>query len=100
MPAIDRRVLGNDHAVVVMGYNDFGPVIRDVLGPTSTNWERATEYDVPWETFLAVFEAQGSDGVGVLPSAGGAGPARIIQPGYSSKPANEMQPGGPPEICC
>ena len=52
-------VLGNDHAVVVMGYNDDGVVIRDVLGPTNTNWERAYEYDVPWETFLAVFEAQG-----------------------------------------
>lgn len=36
-------VLGNDHAVVVIGYNDAGPVIRDVLGPTNTNWERPTE---------------------------------------------------------
>ena len=44
-------VLGNDHAVVVMGYNDDAVVIRDVLGPTNTNWERAYEYDVPWETF-------------------------------------------------
>ncbi len=59
-------VLGNDHAVVVMGYNDAGPVIRDVLGPTDTNWARTQEYDVPWETFLSVFKAQGSDGVGVL----------------------------------
>ena len=93
-------VLGNDHAVVAMGYNDVGPVIRDVLGPTNTNWERPTEYDVPWDTFLPVFEAQGSDGVGVLPAAGGAGPARIIQPGYSSKPASEIQPGETPQICC
>jgi hypothetical protein len=61
-----KTVLGNDHAVVVMGYNDFGPVIRDVLGPTNTNWARAQEYDVPWQTFLSVFEAQGSDGVGVV----------------------------------
>jgi hypothetical protein len=93
-------VLGNDHAVVVMGYNDAGPVIRDVLGPTNTNWERPTEYDVPWETFMPVFEAQGADGVGVLPSEGGAGPARIIQPGYSSRPAEEIRPGDPPQICC
>ena len=93
-------VLGNDHAVVVMGYNDAGPVIRDVLGPTNTNWERPTEYDVPWETFLPVFEAQGSDGVGVLRSAGGAGPARIIQPGYSSTPAEEISPGEAAPICC
>ena len=60
-------VLGNDHAVVVMGYNDSGPVIRDVLGPTSSNWSRVYEYDVPWETFLGVFNAQGADGIGVLP---------------------------------
>ena len=93
-------VLGNDHAVVVIGYNDAGPVIRDVLGPTNTNWERPTEYDVPWETFLPVFEAQGADGVGVLQSESGAGPARIIQPGYSGKPANEIQPGGPKPVCC
>ena len=63
-------VLGNDHAVVVMGYNDAVVVIRDVLGPTSTNWERPYEYDVPWETFLPVFEAQGSDGVAVFPADG------------------------------
>ena len=62
-------VLGNDHAVVVMGYNDEGVVIRDVLGPTSSNWERVYEYDVAWETFLPVFEAQGFDGIGVLPPA-------------------------------
>lgn len=93
-------VLGNDHAVVVIGYNDAGPVIRDVLGPTNTNWERPTEYDVAWETFLPVFEAQGSDGVGVLQAEGGAGPARIIQPGYSSKPANEIQPSEAKPICC
>jgi uncharacterized protein YvpB len=75
-------VLGNDHAVVVMGYNDTGVVIRDVLGPTNTNWERAYEYDVPWETFLSVFEAQNSDGVGVLPSdtAEVTSPIRVIQP--------------------
>jgi len=59
-------VLGNDHAVVVMGYNDEGVVIRDVLGPTDTNWERPYEYDVAWETFLPVFEAQGFDAVAVL----------------------------------
>jgi uncharacterized protein YvpB len=59
-------VLGNDHAVVVMGYNAYGVVIRDVLGPTDTNWERLYEYDVAWETFLPVFAAQGFDAVAVL----------------------------------
>ena len=74
-------VLGNDHAVVVMGYNDDGVVIRDVLGPTNTNWERAYEYDVPWETFLAVFEAQGSDGVAIFPPDDqSAAPSRTIKP--------------------
>jgi uncharacterized protein YvpB len=76
-------VLGNDHAVVVMGYNDNGPVIRDVLGPTSSNWNRVYEYDVPWETFLGVFNAQGGDGIGVLPP-GAAPPDQTIQ---SSDPA-------------
>ncbi len=31
-----QTVLGNDHAVVVMGFNQDVVVIRDVLGPTST----------------------------------------------------------------
>jgi hypothetical protein len=52
-----------------MGYNDEVVVIRDVLGPTSTNWQRPYEYEVPWDTFLAVWEAQGFDGVAVAPSA-------------------------------
>ena len=58
-------VLGNDHAVVVIGYNDDGVVIRDVLGPTDTNWARTDEYNVPWATFLAVFKAQGKDALAV-----------------------------------
>jgi Peptidase_C39 like family len=86
-------VLGNDHAVVVMGYNDDGVVIRDVLGPTNTNWERSHEYDVPWETFLDVFAAQGSDGVGVLPPEGGE-TSDAPRPGYSMEPADPLQ------ICC
>src|SRR3954453_5943706 len=84
-------VLGNDHAVVVMGYNDYGVVIRDVLGPTDTNWERQLEYDVPWETFLGVFEAQGSDGVAVLAGTGSTESApstgNTIQPVAPSQPA-------------
>jgi len=86
-------VLGNDHAVVVMGYNDDVVVIRDVLGPTNTNWERSYEYDVPWETFLAVFEAQGADGVAIFPPNAEA-PSRTIKPAYSIEPAEPLQ------ICC
>jgi uncharacterized protein YvpB len=75
-------VLGNDHAVVVMGYNDYGVVIRDVLGPTSSNWDRVYEYDIDWETFLGVFNAQGADGIGVLPP-GAAQQGRVVQPAAS-----------------
>ncbi len=64
-------VLGNDHAVVVMGYNQDGVLIRDVLGPTSSNWGRPYRYHVDWETFLDVWEAQGFDGLAVGPSQDG-----------------------------
>lgn len=60
-----RTVLGNDHAVVVMGFNAQSVVIRDVLGPTSSNWERPYEYEVDWSTFLAAWEAQSFDGLAV-----------------------------------
>ncbi len=63
-----KTVLGNDHAVVVMGYNEDVVVIRDVLGPTSTNWNRPYEYEVPWETFMTVWGAQEHDGLAVGPS--------------------------------
>lgn len=58
-------VLGNDHAMVVMGYNDDVVVVRDVLGPTDTNWERQYEVEVPWELFLACWAAQDNDGLAV-----------------------------------
>jgi hypothetical protein len=54
-------VLGNDHAQVIMGYNNDVVVIRDVLGPTSSNWDRPYEYEVPWQQFLACWWAQGND---------------------------------------
>lgn len=62
-----QTVLGNDHAVVVIGFNDTGVVIRDVLGPTSSNWERPYEYEVDWDTFLASWGAQSFDGLAVAP---------------------------------
>jgi hypothetical protein len=61
-------VLGNDHAAIVMGYDQDVVVIRDVLGPTSSNWERPFEYEVDWETFLRCWGAQGSDGLAVGPA--------------------------------
>lgn len=62
-------VLGNDHAVVAIGYDADGVVIRDVLGPTNTNWGRTQEYEVDWATFLAVAGAQGFDLLAVSPPA-------------------------------
>jgi hypothetical protein len=63
-----KTVLGNDHSVVVMGFNDHGVVIRDVLGPTSSNWNRVYEYEVDWETFLWAWGSHGFDGLAVGPN--------------------------------
>jgi hypothetical protein len=60
-----QTVLGNDHAVVVMGFNAEGVVIRDVLGPTSSNRQRPYEYSVDWDTFMQVWAAQSLDGLAV-----------------------------------
>jgi len=60
-----KTVLGNDHAVVVRGFNAKVVAIDDPLGPTSTGWQRPLEYDVAWETFLAAWEAQAFDGLAV-----------------------------------
>ena len=62
-----RTVLGNDHAVVVIGFNKQRVVIRDVLGPTSSNWQRPYEYEVGWDRFLEVWAAQSFDGLAVEP---------------------------------
>jgi hypothetical protein len=75
-------VLGNDHAVVVIGYDAEVVVIRDLLGPTGSNWQRPLEYEVPWETFLAVWDGQGRDGIAVFPRNGSPGGGRSpIMPG-------------------
>jgi hypothetical protein len=64
-------VLSNDHAAIVMGYNRRVVVMRDVLGPTSSNWERPFEYEVEWDRFLTCWAAQGSDGLAVGPQDAG-----------------------------
>lgn len=61
-------VLGNDHAVVINGYNQDVVVVTDPLGPTSTNWARPYEYEVPWATFLGVWAAQAQDALAVGPA--------------------------------
>jgi Peptidase_C39 like family len=58
-------VLGNDHAMVVMGYDDDVVLLRDVLGPTDTNWDRQFEYEIDWQTFMRCWEAQNKDGLAV-----------------------------------
>ena len=63
-----ETVLGNDHALVVMGFNKNGVVMRDPLGPTSTGWQRKYEYDVPWPKFMASWGAQQFDGLAVKPA--------------------------------
>ena len=60
-----ETVLGNDHAAVVMGYSERGALIRDVLGPTSTNENRLYEYEVPWPKFMAAWGQQQYDGLAV-----------------------------------
>jgi hypothetical protein len=62
-----KGVLGNDHALVVMGFSERGVVIRDPLGPTSTNWQRKYEYEVAWPQFMASWGAQLYDGLAVAP---------------------------------
>jgi uncharacterized protein YvpB len=58
-------VLTNDHAAVVMGYDENVAVLRDTLGPTDTNWNRLHEYEVPWDRFMKCWGAQGFDGLAV-----------------------------------
>lgn len=64
-------VLGNDHALIVMGANDDDVIIRDPLGPTSTNGTRPYQYRVAWDRYLEVFAAQGNDGIAVGPGKNG-----------------------------
>jgi hypothetical protein len=61
-------VFSNDHALAVIAYNDSDVVIRDPLGPTSTNDRRPYQYRVSWERFLLVFASQENDGLAIGPS--------------------------------
>jgi hypothetical protein len=58
-------VLTNDHAAVVIGYDENVAVLSDTLGPTDTNWNRPHEYEVPWDRFMECWGAQGFDGLAV-----------------------------------
>ena len=60
-------VLTNDHALVVMGHNESDVIIRDPLGPTTTNEIRPWQYRVSWERYLQVIAAQGNDAIAIGP---------------------------------
>ena len=66
-------VLTNDHALIVMGFNDTHVIIRDPLGPTTTNETRPWQYHVSWERYLQVIAAQGNDAIAVGPPPATAG---------------------------
>lgn len=61
-------VLTNDHALTVMGFNADEVIVRDPLGPTTTNYERPWQYRVSWERFLEVIAAQGNDAIAIAPA--------------------------------
>ena len=60
-------VLTNDHALIVMGFDKDEVIIRDPLGPTTTNKKRPWQYMVPWDRYLDVIAAQGNDTLAVGP---------------------------------
>ncbi len=60
-------VLTNDHALTVMGFNADEVIIRDPLGPTTTNYKRPWQYRVSWDRFLEVIAAQGNDAIAIAP---------------------------------
>ena len=71
-------VLTNDHALVVMGFNETDVIIRDPLGPTTTNETRPWQYRVSWERFLEVIAAQGNDALAIGPAPASSSSVRPI----------------------
>ena len=67
-------VLSNDHALIVMGFNADEVIIRDPLGPTSTNLQRPWQWKTTWTRFIEVLAAQGNDAIAVGPAADPATP--------------------------
>jgi hypothetical protein len=102
-------VFSNDHALTVIAYNDDEVVIRDPLGPTSTNANRPYQYRVKWDRFLQVFASQGNDGLAVMPPEGSrsvpvgearstpAATAEAATPTPAPEPV-ELKPGDTAEV--
>lgn len=61
-------VFSNDHALTVMGFNADEVIIRDPLGPTTTNYERPWQWRTSWERFIEVLASQGNDAIAIAPS--------------------------------
>jgi len=66
-------VLTNDHALIVMGFNDTHVIIRDPRGPTTTNTTGPWQYHVTCERYLEVIAAEGNDAISVGPAASSDG---------------------------
>lgn len=60
-------VFTNDHALVAMGFNDSHVIVRDPLGPTTTNATRPWQYRVSWERYLQVLAGQDNDAIAIGP---------------------------------
>lgn len=72
-------VFSNDHALTVIGFNEEDVIIRDPLGPTSTNELRPYQYRVTWERFLEVLGAQGNDAWAISPPGAETTTSTIVE---------------------
>lgn len=61
-------VFSNDHALTVMGFNADEVIIRDPLGPTSTNTTRPWQWKTTWTRFLEVLASQENDAMAIGPN--------------------------------
>ena len=67
-PCIGIKYYGGNPGGVECSHRDNDVIIRDPLGPTTTNEIRPWQYTVSWDRYLAVIAAQGNDAVGVGPA--------------------------------
>lgn len=74
-------VFSNDHALTVIGFNQQDVIIRDPLGPSTTNAQRPYQYRVTWERFLEVLGAQGNDALAISPPEGTESIGTILSDG-------------------
>lgn len=58
----------NDHALTVMGFNADEVIVRDPLGPTTTNYTRPWQWRTSWDRFIEVLGSQGNDAIAIAPA--------------------------------